>query len=576
MEEKRKYIINFFNSLIIYLAISIYINIPFYNTFSLGLFLLILFLYSKSIKNIDKKIKYYSIFLSLVFSITLSIGNIVSKNLLSNNIGFLNYKNIFYIIIMFVGFFLLFYKLSLYLFKNIRKINILRGKKNSILTTKNFIIMFILIFICWFIIFLRFYPAIMTPDSFYVIHNASEKILSDHHTFGHTWFFALFFYIGKSIFSNLNAGVAVYTIFQMIIIDLIFVLSIRYFYNKGLKKCICYLLAIIFAFNPLYSFYSVTLWRDVLFGASFIVILICLYDYVINDFNINKSSLILFTVSIIFMLFFRNNGIYVFIIMSCFIIFIGSKKRVAKLIYCITIIFLYFIVKGPVFNYFKVQKGLPSESYSIPIQQISRVVASGSKIKKSDYSYLTKLYNVKIAKEQYNPIISDKMKETINNDVLKQNKIEFIKVYLSMLIDHPTLYFEAYFTQTLGYWYPDVQYWATAGESNGIFEKEVKSVPLLPKNINRLIDMTTSRKIPFSMLIWSVGLYFEMLVFFTTVSLYKFGKKVLLYYAPFYGLWLSIMVATPVFCEFRYIFGIAISMPFIIVCTFMNDKKNNN
>ena len=109
--------------------------------------------------------------------------------------------------------------------------------------------MFILIFISWFIIFLRFFPAIMTPDSFYVIHNANKIILSDHHTFGHTWFFAFFFYIGKAIFSDLNAGVAVYIIFQMIIIDLIFVLSIKYFYNKGLKKWICYLLTIIFALN---------------------------------------------------------------------------------------------------------------------------------------------------------------------------------------------------------------------------------------------------------------------------------------------------------------------------------------
>ena len=571
IKDKKDFIVKFILSFLSYVGVSIYIKLPFYNIASVILFFIILKLYFNYNKKIDEKTKNYCITLSIVFSLFLSIGNIVYDNITITDIGFLNLKNLIFIILMFIGFVPLIYKLFNFIFLNLNKIKII--DKNQKMNFKLFICLFFIIIFLWLILFLRFFPAIISPDSYYVVNNVENTILSDHHTFGHTWFFAFFYKMGKAIFSTINGGVAFYTVFQMIIMALIYTFSIKYFYNRGLKKWICILLAFFIGLNPLYSRYSVTLWRDVLFGMSFVVLFLTLYDYIKEDFKVKKINVLLFTIFTIVMLFFRNNGIYVFLFITPFIIFIGKKQVIKKSIYFLIIIVSYFIIKGPIFNHFEVEKGKMSEAYSIPIQQISRVIASKKEIKEEDYEFLSNLYNVENAKENYDPVISDRMKETIDNEYLDENKAEFFKTWFSLLKQHPSLYFEAYFTQTLGYWYPDVKYWATCGEGESFFNPEFRTETLLPSKVNKVLDLTIARPIPFALLIWSIGTHFFLLITFTFISIYKFGKQHILYYIPFYGLWFTMLIASPVFAELRYVFGLFACMPFILITPFMHKNK---
>lgn len=570
LKKNKCNILNVIFSFFTWHSLITYMNSSFYNIVSILMFIALLYFYNNVNKQYTKKEKIYSIILSVLFSIILSIGNITINNSTINNIGYLNYKNIIKIFIMILGFIPLLYRLFNILFKISNKVKIIDNKRKDKIDYKKFILIFLIIFCGWFILFLRFFPAIMTPDSYYVIHNVTNNILSDHHTFGHTWFFGAFFHIGKLLFSSVYGGIAFYTIAQMCLMDLMFTYVISYFYNRKLKKSIIYILVLFVTLNPLFSHYSVTLWRDVLFGMSFLIIFLCLYKYVISKFKITILDTILFTISIIILLFFRNNGIYVLIFLTPFLIFIGNKK-IIKAIYLISIIIIYFVIKSPIFDYFNVEKGLEREAYSIPIQQISRVVASNKTISDKNYKVLSKLYDVNRAKTEYNPTISDKMKETINGDYLKENKSEFLKTWFNLLKKYPSIYFEAYFTQTLGYWHPDVKYWATAGESVSIFDSEIHSNPLLPEWLCSLIDKTTSRKIPFSIFIWSIGLNFAILVISTFLTIYKKNKNHLLYYVPFYALWLTMMLATPVYAELRYIFGLFVTIPFIIIVPFLND-----
>ena len=569
----RKILINLFLSLITLGALKIYNNLSFFNFFIIVLYFFILWFYNYKIK-CSKKIKKFSFILSVIISLFLSLGNVVSNNLNLWNIGFLNAKNIFYIVFMFLGFLPFIYKIFCILFVKLDKLNI--ESENNTLSKKEIVIMFFVIFIAWLPFFLRYFPAAMTPDSFYVVHNANEKILSDHHTFGFTWFFAAFFYLGKLCFKSLNNCIAVYTIFQMLFIDAIFVFGLNYLSKQRINKKVIYCLSAFIALNPLFSHYSITLWRDILFGMLFVVLTLKLHEYVYSNYTLNYKSIFVFSISLILMLFFRNNGIYVFIFMTPFIVFIGNKHRIKKVVYCVLIIAIYFIVKNPVFEHFNVQKGIKSESYSIPIQQISRVVAGGYKIDDTTYDFLKELYDIDIVKTDYVPTISDNMKRTINVEYLEKNKSDFYKTYLNLFKKYPGIYFEAYFTQTLGYWYPDIDRWATAGSGVSFLDDEVKVTPLVNKKISRVIDISLTRKIPFIPIIWSIGLNFFVLVFITGYSIYKNGTKVLLYYSPLYGVWLTLMIASPVYCEHRYIFSLFTVLPFLLILTTVRNKRDKN
>ena len=129
--------------------------------------------------------------------------------------------------------------------------------------------------------------------------------------------------------------------------------------------------------------------------------------------------------------------------------------------------------------------------------------------------------------------------------------------------------------QTLGYWYPDVIYWATGSESKQLFDENVYTDSLTPEIYNKLIDHTTYRELPLSNLIWSVGGAFFVLIISSFLTFY-YNKKYILCYIPLYGIWLSIMVATPVFCELRYVYGIFTCIPLLVLLPFLIDKKKNS
>ncbi len=571
----KKIVCNIILSIVTFVALLIYnndfLNGNSYNIFITLLFFAIYYFYSKFNTKCNKKAKIYSLILSFILGIVLAIGNIVSKYIYDMPFNIFNFKKILCVIVMLIGFVPLFYKLFKILISKSK--NLLKLEKNQKMNKKEFVIIMLIIIFGNFLYFIRFYPAIMTPDSYYVIHYANNFILSDFHTFGHTWFFGIFFHLGKLMFNSLNSAVAFSIIIQMLCISILFTIVIRYLYNKGLSNKICLLIAFVYGFTPLFGHYSVTLWRDVMFGTAFASLFIALYDFVTNE-KINKSNMVLFIISVLIIMFFRNNGIYIFIFAMPFIIICLKDKRKIMSVVCMSLVIFYFVIKGPVFNYFNVAKSKTSEAYSIPLQQMARVVALGNEISGNDKKFLEKLWNYDNVTTNYKNITSDPIKTMTNNDVLKNNKKEFIQTYFSLLVKYPREYIDAYMMETVGYWYPDIIYWATGGESHGMFEEEnIYSDSLTPIWYNKLIDDTTTRNLPLSNILWSVGLAFIFLLISSFIVTF-YNKKILLCYVPLFGLWLSIMAATPVFCELRYVYGLFTCMPLLFVIPLITASKN--
>lgn len=573
----KKKFINIILALFTFVAILIYnndfLNGNSYNILITLLFFVLLYFYSKIDVQGNKKIKMFSFVLSMILGTILSVGNIVNKYIYDMPFNIFNLNRTIYFILMIIGFIPFFYKLFTLLIQKTPKILKLKNKQQ--MSKKEFIVIMSIILFGNFLYFIRFFPAIMSPDSYYVIHYANNYILSDFHTFGHTWFFGIFFHLGKVLFNNLNTAVAFSIIIQMICISILFTIVIKYLYNKGLSKKICLLISFIYGFTPLFGHYSVTLWRDVMFGTAFAPLFISLYEIVTNKKN-NKGNLVLFTICILIIMFFRNNGIYIFIFTIPFLIIFLKDKRKMMSIICTTLLIFYFIIKGPIFNYFNVERSKTAEAYSIPLQQMARVVALDYKITGNDKKFLENLWEYNKVATSYRNITSDPIKTITNNDFLRNNKKDFIKTYLSLLMKHPKVYIEAYMMETIGYWYPDIIYWATGSESKGIFEEEkVYNIPLTPNWYNKIIDYTTSRSLPLSNILWSVGLSFIILLISSFITAF-YNKKILLCYVPLFGLWLSIMAATPVFCELRYVYGLFTSLPLLILIPLITAYEKNN
>ena len=571
--EYKKYIFNAFIALITYLSFLIYFKIIFsYNSFNFILLILYFLLfafynkYGVYYKNSDKKSQNTSCLLSIILSFILIIGSLVSSHVTETTGLIFNFHTIIYLFVGVLGFYLLL-KNCICIILDILP-NCFDNRQN--MNKKNFLTIFVLLIICWLPYLFRFFPAIMTPDSYYSIHYVKNGILSDFHAFGHTWFFGLFYYLGMFLFNNMNIAVNFYIIVQMLICSLIFTYILKFLFDNGVKKIYIILVFLLFAFSPLFALYSITLWRDILFGMAFATLFIAIYNFVKNEYQFKVSIIIIYIISILVILFFRNNGIYVFLLFIPFFIFLVKSNRKYIVIVNFVIVILYFIVKGPVFNYLEVEKTTSVEAFSIPLQQISRVIVNDGEIDQPSYDYLNEILDIQKVKDSYDPTISDFVKRASDNKKISNDKIKFLTTWFNIGFKNPRLYFEGYLCSTLGYWYPDVIYWATAGESSSIFNDiNVFSKPLGPSFLKKT-DVLISRKIPLSSILWSIGTMFIILVVSTFLLIYRSKSKFLIAYIPLYCLWFTYMLATPVFSELRYVYGLFVCMPLLVFAPFLN------
>ena len=58
----------------------------------------------------------------------------------------------------------------------------------------------------------------------------------------------------------------------------------------------------------------------------------------------------------------------------------------------------------------------------------------------------------------YTPRISDSTKGTFQTEKMKEDVIGFIKLWISVGIKAPITYIDAFMSNSIGFWYPDMQY----------------------------------------------------------------------------------------------------------------------
>lgn len=178
-------------------------------------------------------------------------------------------------------------------------------------------------------------------------------------------------------------------------------------------------------------------------------------------------------------------------------------------------------------------------------------------------------------KKSYNPEIVDSIKfnEEFNIKPFEEDKKKYLDLYISLCTKHFDIASETFLISTLGYWYPNVDYWTviTDVEKNNIgVNGHLESLNSVRKYTNAL----TTKVIPIYNIIWSIGSYILMIIISLIYSLKNNSKKSIILFIPIIGVWLTILIATPVFAEFRYMYSACTCLPFLMLVPFMNRKKS--
>lgn len=476
-------------------------------------------------------------------------------------------------IISAIGWWYLFSTMLLLFFLWTDKIKESEETRNSRQGIKVAGLMFLVCLLCWLPYFLIYYPGILTWDTEWQFEQAlGIRGMSNHQPVIHTLLLRYLYKIGYALIGNENGGMAFCVVVQMLLMAAIFSYLVWVLYKYGLKKRYVLLCGIFFALLPFNALYSITIWKDILFSGIMLVFTIMLWKFDESEkAPMQKLPLFLLAFTLIGILFclMRNNAFYAYIICIPFMLFKLKKQRLYAIITIVLTLGVSCLIKGPVMNAQGVIQADTAENLSIPIQHIARVVADGKELTDEERELLSQVIDLDRIPGEYLGHISDPIKTLIrekdNQEYILTHKKDFLMLWLKLGLRYPDEYLKAQIAQTKGYWTTDVQYWVTTTEVTEHADiLNMYRASLLPDIFTKLARLAENAylEIPLFGLLWSIGFYFWLML--VSAAMRIRAKRSILPFIPAMALWGTLMIATPVYAEFRYIYAMIICVPFFM------------
>lgn len=505
--------------------------------------------------------------------------------------------------VIFSGFVCLFYHLLLFLFSYVCDKELLRkalltpyqgvpflyagrrpGLSACVTATVNFgrnhtaLLTFFCCLFCWLPYYLYEYPGIMTPDSV----NQFEQVLgripwSNHHPWAHTLTFGLFYRIGHALTGDMTAAVACYTFSQMCLLAGSAACLISTLRACRIRPFVLLLLTAFYALIPYHAVFSVTIWKDIPFAAASLLLGCAILRLAVLG-SVCPKNVALFAIASVMICLFRSNGWYGYLLSLPFLLF--AFRKLAKAVYpaLLAAFLCAVIVKYPLMRAFQVEQPDFVESISIPLQQIAAVICNDRELAPADLALIEQVADLTYIHELYNPTFADNIKELVragNQDYLIAHKKEFLRLWARLFARYPGDFLHAYIQQTYGYWYPDSFYLVAEAEgisagNLGLSPRHLIGGPLVVKG--KEIAIKLGGMVPLYGCLWSMGAACWVLLFSVCAVIIRREREKLICYLPSAALFLTVLVATPVATEFRYVYFLVFCLPFYLMVAMLPEE----
>lgn len=424
----------------------------------------------------------------------------------------------------------------------------------------------------WMPYFLTWFPGMLSHDSITQLEQAmGELAYSNHHPWIHTLLIQGCVRIGMLHGKNINTGVAIYSIFSILFLSFVCSLMIWRIRKKLAPIWMQAVLWCFYALCPIQGAYATTMWKDIIFSGIVLLFLLTLDSVTEQYSKVKTASWLLFILTGTGVCLLRSNGLYAWLFLLLFlsVFFVNRKGRVKFGIAVIGVLLLVVGYKMILLPAFEVSEPDLIESLSIPAQQIACVLAKGGNITEEEQLLLGEIVDLEKAKSGYVDYISDPIKNLVrqkgNQNYMKENMGLYVKCWLNIGIRNLYYYVGAFVSQTRGYWYHKVDNWIFYFE--GVRENTlgIERLSALPGFICEAVEagMRVSEAVFHKY--FSIAMSSWLLLLGMIYGWMK-KRKWLLYILPL-GIVLSLLAATPVCAEFRYVYSNFLAAPAIFFIT---------
>lgn len=430
-----------------------------------------------------------------------------------------------------------------------------------------FLAVWLVIFVCWIPYLLAWWPAGFVGDGAHTL----EEALASGVPSGNHWVVAyiltlrFFVWLAGVFGADLSVALCLYAVAQCLALSCVCAVVASQLYALGVPRILVAACVVMYGVSGFFASYGMALWKDTLFSAA--VVLLCLQLWRFAARGGGWQAAAAFGATLLFLCFWRNNGIYVALpaVLILALVFRGKAWRL--LAAGVTALAIVVVVQGPVYDALGIHKDSLTESISVPLQQIAATIYKDRPLTEEQSEFLFDLIPQQKWKETYCPCLSDDLKSALQPraDDLQSNFSEFLGIWAQLLPANLDVYVEAYLLQTHGFWAPGV--WNGSYQDYFVGTQDIHDRGIVAVDwIERLTGLEAASYLEYGTgFITSGTMVWIMLgVFFFCLAKPKGRRKAdLLMLTPLLLCWLSLMLAVPIAHSYRYALALPIALPLL-------------
>lgn len=301
-----------------------------------------------------------------------------------------------------------------------------------------------ILFLLHLIPFLALYPGLCIYDLGNQIYQYDTNSFNEQHPLLHTYLVGWF----KNLSGNSNIGFGLFTLAQIIFVDLAMAYAIHTIYKRNTSTKIRVALLLFYGLFPINSLMAISVTKDVPFSVCMLVFVIDSYKFFENGLN-KVSSRIRYYICGTMMLLLRNNAVYAFFPFMLVAIWKtrSHKKRQIETITLCTIIISAITINIGMGKFLNADKGPICEMLSVPAQEMAVIFKNTEDIKTIETieKYISK-------PGEYIPYLSDPIKGQLPFYGLDNVCKNFILDAIALNIQYPIDCLNAILYLTQGFW----------------------------------------------------------------------------------------------------------------------------
>lgn len=438
--------------------------------------------------------------------------------------------------------------------------------------------------------FLRYWPVTSMNDTWYILNNPWG--VSAQHPITYGALVRILVNAG-SVLTNfsLSKGLAFAALVQMILWALMVLFMVDTLFLLGTPTWVRWLVIAVVTGSPVIVNYSYTLVKDAPFIWALVMLsIVLLRIFLTKGKSLNKYSfLIISFLSFLSLGTLRNNGFYILVLMVPAVILMASKTRLRAAGVMILCVLLAIVPT----KLSQVAAGDPlyQERVGIPLQMVGYAMSHNPQcFPEKQYKYFTSFMKYESWKKYYHPRTVDSIKYhgVLDASWLQAHQNEFMPNLLKSVPNCRRDFIKGYLMHTSEYWRIDPPNVATTGgqsyfdsavsnecgEHEWLVEKlaehSVVNHSKLPVSMTLAFDKWAdlSKKMTPGGGPWLWGMLLLLLG-----AAYARRWEIAVVLAPSLGVWVTLLLGSPVASPFRYIAFAPLITVFAFAMIFSNPKK---